>query len=67
MRFIASYKDSKQISHEYWKVFTNSKTFDESATLEDIYNWFFKGVKPENMGNRRLVGVEICQEERSGE
>jgi len=44
MKFIAQFNKCDQIGPEDWEVHIESKMFDESATLEDVFNWRLKGV-----------------------
>ena len=62
MRFIATYKSSDQIAEDSWRVFTEAKSFEASATLQDVYEWASRKVLPRYRETYQMVGVEICQE-----
>ena len=62
MKIIATYKSSEQIAEDGWRVFTEAKSFEESATLKDVYDWARRKVLPRYRDTYRMVGVELCQE-----
>lgn len=62
MRVIASYTSSVQVSEDSWARYTEAKSFDETATIQDIWEWMAPKI-PAHRKAFRMVGVQLCEEQ----